>query len=241
MKNQNLFCSAKNIFTFKLNNFENGKKTINSYHKKTNEYFINVSSNNNSNYSTINYNKLYNPIKDINNQYSYFENYFKRKNSSNKIKNGISKNNSDASIETKQTEKVSVKRSLISNNNSLLNSISQKEENLIKNLKIPSLKKKSESQKKINLKKFLYEPNKININNKIVNSINISFDKDMNSLDLEKLNLTNKKKLSNNSKKLIPMNDFMNYLFKNTNYLINNKVNTNNIKKVNNLIDSNNR
>ena len=237
MKNQKLFCSAKNIFTFKLNNFENGKKTINSYHKKTNDYFINVSSNNNSNYSTINYNKLYNPIKDINNQSSYLENYFKRKNSSNKIKNGISKNNSDASIETKQTEKVSVKRSLISNNNSLLNSISQKEENSIKNLKIPPLKKTNETQKKINLKKFLYEPNKININNKIVNSINISFDKDMNCLDIDKLNITNynklnfnKEKLSNNSKRLLPVNDLMNYLFNNTN----------NIKKVNNYIDFNN-
>ena len=220
-------------------NSDSSKQTINSYHKKNNDYFINVNSNNNSNYSTLNYNKLYNPIKDINNQSSYLENYFKRKNNNNN-KYAYSKNISDASIETKQTEKISVKRTLISNNNSLLNSMSQKEENLIKNLKIPSLKKKSESQKKINLKKFLYEPNKININNKIVNSINISFDKDMNSLDLEKLNLTNKKKLSNNSKKLIPMNDFMNYLFKNTNYLINNKVNTNNIKKVNNLIDSNN-
>ena len=242
MKNQNLYFSAKNIFPYKLINSDNCKQTINSYHKKNNDYFINVNSNNNSNYSTLNYNKLYNPIKDINNQSSYLENYFKRKkNNNNNNKYAYSKNISDASsIETKQTEKISVKRSLISNNNSLLNSISQKEENLIKNLKIPSLKKKSESQKKINLKKFLYEPNKININNKIVNSINISFDKDMNSLDLEKLNLTNKKKLSNNSKKLIPMNDFMNYLFKNTNYLINNKVNTNNIKKVNNLIDSNN-
>jgi len=232
MKNQKLFCSAKNIFTFKLNNFENGKKTINSYHKKTNDYFINVSSNNNSNYSTINYNKLYNPIKDINNQSSYLENYFKRKNSSNKIKNGISKNNSDASIETKQTEKVSVKRSLISNNNSLLNSISQKEENSIKNLKIPPLKKTNETQKKINLKKFLYKPNKININNKIVNSINISFDKDMNCLGIDKLNITNfnKEKPSNNSKRLLPVNDLMNYLFNNTN----------NIKKVNNYIDSNN-
>ena len=242
MKNQNLYFSAKNIFPYKLINSDSCKQTINSYHKKNNDYFINVNSNNNSNYSTLNYNKLYNPIKDINNQSSYLENYFKRKkNNNNNNKYAYSKNISDASsIETKQTEKISVKRSLISNNNSLLNSISQKEENLIKNLKIPSLKKKSESQKKINLKKFLYEPNKININNKIVNSINISFDKDMNSLDLEKLNLTNKKKLSNNSKKLIPMNDFMNYLFKNTNYLINNKVNTNNIKKVNNLIDSNN-
>ena len=241
MKNQNLYFSAKNIFPYKLINSDSCKQTINSYHKKNNDYFINVNSNNNSNYSTLNYNKLYNPIKDINNQSSYLENYFKRKKNNNNNKYAYSKNISDASsIETKQTEKISVKRSLISNNNSLLNSISQKEENLIKNLKIPSLKKKSESQKKINLKKFLYEPNKININNKIVNSINISFDKDMNSLDLEKLNLTNKKKLSNNSKKLIPMNDFMNYLFKNTNYLINNKVNTNNIKKVNNLIDSNN-
>ena len=242
MKNQNLYFSSKNIFPYKLINSDSCKQTINSYHKKNNDYFINVNSNNNSNYSTLNYNKLYNPIKDINNQSSYLENYFKRKkNNNNNNKYAYSKNISDASsIETKQTEKISVKRSLISNNNSLLNSISQKEENLIKNLKIPSLKKKSESQKKINLKKFLYEPNKININNKIVNSINISFDKDMNSLDLEKLNLTNKKKLSNNSKKLIPMNDFMNYLFKNTNYLINNKVNTNNIKKVNNLIDSNN-
>ena len=241
MKNQNLYFSAKNIFPYKLINSDNCKQTINSYHKKNNDYFINVNSNNNSNYSTLNYNKLYNPIKDINNQSSYLENYFKRKKNNNNNKYAYSKNISDASsIETKQTEKISVKRSLISNNNSLLNSISQKEENLIKNLKIPSLKKKSESQKKINLKKFLYEPNKININNKIVNSINISFDKDMNGLDLEKLNLTNKKKLSNNSKKLIPMNDFMNYLFKNTNYLINNKVNTNNIKKVNNLIDSNN-
>ena len=239
MKNQNLYCSAKNISPYKLINSDSSKQTINSYHKKNNDYFINVNSNNNSNYSTLNYNKLYNPIKDINNQSSYLENYFKRKNNNNN-KYAYSKNISDASIETKQTEKFSVKRTLISNNNSLLNSMSQKEENLIKNLKIPSLKKKSESQKKINLKKFLYEPNKININNKIVNSINISFDKDMNSLDLEKLNLTNKKKLSNNSKKLIPMNDFMNYLFKNTNYLINNKVNTNNIKKVNNLIDSNN-
>ena len=239
MKNQNLYFSAKNIFPCKLNS-EKCKKTINSYHNKPNDYFVNINSNNNCNYSTINYNKLYNPIKDIYNQSSYLENYFNRKNSNSKYKIGYSKNISDASIETKQTEKVSVKRSLISNNNSLLNSISQKEENL----KIPSLKKRNQSQKKINLKKFLYQPNKININNKIVNSINISFDKDMNCLDIDKLNLTNYNKLNinneKNSKKLLPVNDLMNYLFNNTNYILNNKTNTNNIKKVNNCIDSNN-
>ena len=147
MKNQNLYCSAKNISPYKLINSDSSKQTINSYHKKNNEYFINVNSNNNSNYSTLNYNKLYNPIKDINNQSSYLENYFKRKNNNNN-KYAYSKNISDASIETKQTEKFSVKRTLISNNNSLLNSMSQKEENLIKNLKIPSLKKKVNHKKK---------------------------------------------------------------------------------------------
>jgi hypothetical protein len=109
MKNQNLYCSAKNISPYKLINSDSSKQTINSYHKKNNDYFINVNSNNNSNYSTLNYNKLYNPIKDINNQSSYLENYFKRKkNNNNNNKYAYSKNISDASsIETKQTEKIS--------------------------------------------------------------------------------------------------------------------------------------